>query len=64
MEENLIYEYEESLRKAMVNSDVENLDKLLSDKLAFVSPFGHVITKEDDMKFISQGCRKLLKLNF
>ncbi len=64
MEENLIYEYEESLRKAMVNSDVENLDKLLSDKLAFVSPFGHVITKKDDIEVHKSGMQKITEIKF
>lgn len=48
----------------MVNSDVENLDKLLSDKLAFVSPFGHVITKEDDIEIHTSGMQKITEIKF
>ncbi|MFJ7921993.1 nuclear transport factor 2 family protein [Lysinibacillus fusiformis] len=50
MEANLIDEYEERLRKAMVNGDVESLDLLISEELAFVSPFGQVLTKKDDIE--------------
>lgn len=64
MEENLVYKYEERLRMAMVNSDVENLDKLLSDKLAFVSPFGQVITKKDDIESHQSGIMNITEIKF
>ena len=64
MEENLIYEYEERLRKAMVNGDVENLDKLISDELSFVSPFGQIITKKDDIESHRSGIINITEIKF
>ncbi|MED4402364.1 nuclear transport factor 2 family protein [Metabacillus fastidiosus] len=64
MEENLIYEYEERLRKAMLNGDVENLDRLISDELSFVSPFGQIITKKDDIESHRSGIVNITEIKF
>ncbi|MEM5012431.1 nuclear transport factor 2 family protein [Niallia taxi] len=64
MEETLIYEHEEKLRNAMVNGDVENLDKLISDELTFVSPFGQIVTKEDDIDSHRSGIVNITEIKF
>lgn len=64
LDANLIYEYEERLRKAMVNGDLESLDILISDELAFVSPFGQVITKKDDIKSHQSGIFDIAEIKF
>lgn len=64
MEENLICEYEEKLRNAMINGDVENLDKLISDELSFVSPFGQIVTKEDDIDTHRSGIVNITEIKF
>lgn len=37
MEERLIFDYEERLRKAMLIGDVDSLDNLINDILIFVN---------------------------
>ncbi|MGE7988622.1 nuclear transport factor 2 family protein [Lysinibacillus fusiformis] len=64
MDANIIYEYEERLRKAMVNGDVESLNLLISEELAFVSPFGQVITKIDDMESHRSGIFDIAEIKF
>ncbi|MBC6976192.1 nuclear transport factor 2 family protein [Bacillus sp. Xin] len=64
MDKNLIYEYEEKLRNAMVNGDVEILERLISDELSFVSPFGQIITKEDDINSHRSGIVNLTEIKF
>lgn len=64
MEENLIYEYEEKLRFAMVNGDVAILDALISDELLFVGPFGQLVTKEDDINAHRSGIVKMTEIEF
>ncbi|MED4455083.1 nuclear transport factor 2 family protein [Metabacillus fastidiosus] len=64
MEENVIYEYEERLRKAMVNGDVESLDKLISDELTFVSHIGQRFTKEADIEAHRSGILNITEISF
>ncbi|WP_335872284.1 nuclear transport factor 2 family protein [Bacillus sp. 2205SS5-2] len=64
MEEIIIYEYEERLRKAGVNGDVENLDRLISDDLSFVSPVGQITTKEDDIVSHRSGILNITEFTF
>ncbi|MCH4168325.1 MAG: nuclear transport factor 2 family protein [Streptococcaceae bacterium] len=51
----IIKAYEARLRKAMLNSDVEELNQLLSENLKFVNHFGQVVTKADDIKSHQTG---------
>ncbi|WP_335871848.1 nuclear transport factor 2 family protein [Bacillus sp. 2205SS5-2] len=64
MKKNVICEYEERLRKAMVNGDVENLDRLISDELSFVSPFGQIATKKDDIESHRSGIVNITEIKF
>ncbi|MDN4494722.1 nuclear transport factor 2 family protein [Ureibacillus aquaedulcis] len=64
MEEKVIYEYEEKLRNAMVKGDVESLDKLISDNLIFVSPFGQIVNKEDDINSHRSGIVNITEIEF
>lgn len=45
-----IIEFEERLRLAMLNSDVAELDELISSDLLFTNHIGVLISKEDDIK--------------
>lgn len=45
-----IQSYEDQLLNAMLNSDVSQLDKLLSPNLIFTNHLDHVMTKEDDLE--------------
>lgn len=46
---------EELLRLAMLTSDVESLDALISQDLVFTTHFGTVITKQDDLENYRSG---------
>lgn len=46
---NKIIELEERLRLAMLNSDLSELDQLLSPKLLFTNHLGVLASKEDDL---------------
>ena len=46
---------EERLREAILASDVDALDALLSDELVLVSAEGHVLHKEDDLELYRSG---------
>jgi len=46
---------EERLREAILASDVDALDGLLSDALVFVSADGHVLHKGDDLELYRSG---------
>jgi len=54
---------EKQLETAMLNSDVEQLDSLLSSDLIFTNHFGHIVTKEDDLKAHSSGVLKIEKMD-
>jgi hypothetical protein len=58
----LIVEAEENLRLAMLNSNVEALDKLLSPELFFTNHLGMVSGKKDDLDFHRSGMFKLKSL--
>lgn len=44
-----IIEAEEKLRLAMLDSDLDTLDKLLAPELIFTNHFGQVLGKQDDL---------------
>jgi ketosteroid isomerase-like protein len=53
---------EEQLRLAMLASDVEALDSLISPNLVFTTHSGAVITKEDDLEIYRSGTLKFQKI--
>ncbi|MGG3452254.1 nuclear transport factor 2 family protein [Domibacillus aminovorans] len=55
MEETLIIEHEEMLRKAMLSSNLKTLDELIHDDLIFVNHFGQILTKEADIEAHRSG---------
>ena len=59
-----IHDYEESLRQAMLTSDVEALDRLIADDLLFVTHFGQIIGKADDLNAHRQKLFTLSRLDF
>ena len=64
MENNcIIEELEEKLRKAMLNSDIETLDKLIADSLVFTLPTGDIADKQMDLNAHRSGIQKLYKLS-
>lgn len=48
--EDIILELEERLRSAMLNSNVSELDELISPDLIFTNHIGQLISKEDDLR--------------
>lgn len=58
MEERIIETLEETLRQAMLNSDVEALDELIADDLIFTMHTGLVINKQDDLEAHRTGIQK------
>lgn len=61
--DDIVKGYEERLRLAMMNSDLEESDKLFSDSLIFVNHFGQIISKNDDLSAHKQGLFKLTNIN-
>ena len=55
---------EQTLRTAMLASDVQTLDQLIDDDLLFVGPDGSVLSKEDDLGFHRSGEQRITALNF
>ena len=51
---------EESLKNAMLHSNVSELDTLLADDLVFTNHLGHTMTKQDDLEAHTS---KVLKIN-
>ena len=49
---------EEQLRHAMLASDVELLDALISPSLVFTTHFGSVLSKQDDLEVHRSGALK------
>lgn len=47
--ESQILQAEEKLRLAMLNSDLDALDKLLADRLVFTNHLGQILNKQDDL---------------
>jgi len=58
--ESKIKMYEDRLQRAMRQSDVNELDKLLSQKLVFTNHLGQLMTKQDDLEAHQSG---MLKIN-
>jgi ketosteroid isomerase-like protein len=54
---------EEQLRVAMLASDVEKLDLLLSDTLLFINQVGMRLTKDDDLSAHRSGLLMIEKLD-
>lgn len=61
--EQQILEHEHKLYKAMKESDVNTLDKLLHDNLLFIIPSGEVITKAQDLRSYREGLMDIDELN-
>ena len=55
-----ILKCEDSLKDAMLQSNVYELDKLLTDDLIFTNHQGHTMTKQDDLEAHKS---KVLKIN-
>lgn len=61
MNEELVTSYEEILRKAMIEGDIDSLDQLIDKQLIFVNHFGQALSKKDEvgnneLKVISGHC--------
>ncbi|QKW56774.1 nuclear transport factor 2 family protein [Stenotrophomonas sp. NA06056] len=54
-----VRQLEETLRVAMLSSDVATLDALIADALIFVGPSGEVFGKQDDLALHRSGRQKL-----
>lgn len=54
---------EESLRKAMLGSDVDALDNLVSSSLIFTNHFGQVIGKREDLDAHRSGMLRLTRMD-
>lgn len=59
----IIRDCENQLQEAMLNSDIQILDRLLQDDLLFILPTGDVITKKMDLKTHQSGNLKLDEIN-
>ncbi|NZA26248.1 nuclear transport factor 2 family protein [Luteimonas sp. SJ-92] len=57
--ESVIRDLEESLRLAMLASDVPTLERLISDSLLFVGPDGTTFRKQDDLDLHRSRRQKL-----
>ncbi len=55
MDKQEILDAEEILRVAMVKSDIDQLQALISDDLLFTSHFGALVSKEDDIRVHQSG---------
>ncbi len=61
--EKIIAEAENELRLAMLNSDIEILNKLLAPELIFTNHLGQVFKKEDDIAAHKSGLFKIDEIN-
>lgn len=59
---DIIVDLEEKLRLAMLSSDVEMLDQLISDELVFIAPNGSIASKKMDLAAHESGFQKITKL--
>lgn len=59
---DLIKSKEEELRLAMINSEVEKLDELISDSLVFTGPNGALVTKSIDLDVHRSKIQKISEL--
>lgn len=57
--ETSIKDLEESLRLAMLSSDIKTLDRLVSDSLLFIGPDGTTFRKQDDLELHRSKRQKL-----
>jgi Domain of unknown function (DUF4440) len=57
-----VEQVEERLRRAMLASDVPELDRLLSDRLMFVTPDGATLRKEGDLSAHRSGLIRISAL--
>ena len=57
--ESQIIDIEERLRQAMLNSDVNELDILISPKLIFTSYSGQIVSKQQDLDMHRSGKIKI-----
>ena len=57
-----IADMEDTLRVAMLTSDVKALDRLLSERLFFTSHLGRLVTKESDLETHRAGRLRLRRL--
>ena len=60
--ESQIIEIEERLRKAMLNSDVAELDALIAPELIFTSYLGQLVSKQQDLAIHQSGTLKFRAL--
>jgi len=58
-----IVEAEERLKLAMISSDVEALDQLLSEDLIFTNHLGQMLSKSDDLAAHTKGDFKINELS-
>jgi hypothetical protein len=58
----IIKNQEEILRNAMINSDIEVLDELLSDDMLFVGPDGSAVTKDIDISAHKSKVQKMTSI--
>ncbi|MFT5755718.1 MAG: ketosteroid isomerase-like protein [Alteromonadaceae bacterium] len=58
-----IIEAEESLKLAMVSSDVDALNQLLSEELMFTNHMGQILSKSDDLAAHTKGDFKISNLS-
>jgi len=58
-----IVEAEESLRLAMISSDIEVLNQLLSKDLIFTNHLGQILSKSDDLAAHTKGDFKIHDLS-
>jgi ketosteroid isomerase-like protein len=63
MEAMIIEALEEKLRQAMLDSNVEALDKLIADDLVFTMHTGLVIHKQDDLEAHRTGIQRFTKID-
>lgn len=61
LEANIV-DLEERLKKAMLESNISELDELISDQLIFTDHWGHVLSKEHDLAAHKSGDLKIEKI--
>jgi hypothetical protein len=54
---------ETRLRMAMLNSDIEALDRLIDDRLLFVGPDGGIYSKQDDLELHRTGATRITRID-
>ncbi len=62
--EEQIQRFEERLKKAMLNSDVAELDDLLAPELIFTNHLGQLMNKQDDLNIHKSGKLKIQEIDF